>query len=321
MYVTDFPHLPRSLYPQLGVLGLLDRDTPQDIAFVRHFRALRLPVAEYYAVYAIDEGRILSRVEVVRPQFTSEGGSEVVCGLADVSTRPDSVRRGLAGRLIREVHRRESALGLRWSFLWTRRSWGAHSLYERLGYRDVYSPPSALRPSARRRPRPLPSGYEWVPATRRDIPTLERTFRRSTKGRLGFIARPPGLLAARIRMGWRVPENHRILLHRGTAAGYAHLVFAPWHVGANEVLVDSPEHVVPMIDALESTAPERSISLGSTTFVRDAQRELERRGYSIYPLAHLTLMARRLTRERRPVEDPVRVCADPRFSCHRGDTF
>jgi len=321
MNVTDFDHLPRSLYSQLGVLGLLDGDPPQGIGFVRRFRGLGLPCAEYYAVYAVEDGRILSQVEVVRPRFTSDAGSEVVCGVAGVATRPDAVRRGLAGRLIREVHRREAALGQRWSFLWTHRSWGAHTLYERLGYRDVYSPPSAFRPLGLRRIRRFPSGYEWVTVTRRDLPTLERVFLRSTQGRLGFVSRPPGLLSARVRMGWRVPENHRVLYRRGAAVGYAHLTFSPWHVGANEVLVDSPEHLVPMIDALESTEPERSFSLGSTTFVRDAQEELERRGYVIYPFAHVTLMARPLTRERRPGEDPARVCADPRFSCHRADAF
>ena len=321
MNVTDLEHLPRSLYSQVGVLGLLDGDPPQGIDFVRRFRALGLPAAEYYAVYAIEKGGILSQVEVVRPRFTSEAGSEVVCGIAGVATRPDAVRRGLAGRLIREVHRREAALGLRWSFLWTHRSWGAHTLYERLGYRDVYSPPSAIRLPGRRRIRRLPSRYEWVTVTRRDLPTLERIFRRSTRGRLGFVSRPPGLLSARVRLGWRVPENHRILFHRGTAVGYAYLTLSPWHVGVNEVLVDGPEHVVPMIEALESTEPERSISFGSTTFVRDARTDLERRGYVVYPLAHVTLMARPLTRDRTPVEDPARVCADPRFSCHRGDTF
>lgn len=321
MKITDFDHLPRSLYPQLGVLGLLDGETPQGIDFVRRFRALGLPVAEYFAVYAVEDGRILSRVEVVRPEFTSETGSQVVCGLADVATRPDSVRRGLAGRLIQEVHRRESALGMRWSFLWTHRSWGAHTLYERLGYRDVYSLPCALGPRGGRRTRRLAAGYEWVTVTRRDLPTLGRIFWRSTRGRLGFVRRPPGLLSARVRMGWRVPENHRILYHRGTPVGYAHLTFTPWHVGVNEVLIEDSEHMIPMIDALESTTPERSISLSSTTFVRDAQQELERRGYVVFPLAHATLMARPLTREPRRVEDPARVCADPRFSCHRGDTF
>ena len=321
MKILDFDHLPRSLHPQLGALGLLDGETPRGVDFVRRFRTLGLPVAEYYAVYAVEDGRILSRVEVVRPEFTSEAGSQVVCGLADVATRPDSVRRGLAGRLIREVHRRESALGMRWSFLWTHRSWGAHTLYERLGYRDVYSLPSALGPSGRRRAPRLPSGYEWVTATRRDLATLGRIFRSSTRGRLGFVHRPPGLLSARVRMGWRVPENHRILYHRRIAVGYAHLTFAPWHVGVNEVLIEDSEHMIPMIDALESTAPERSISLSSTTFVRDAQHELERRGYVVYPVAHATLMARPLTRETRRAEDPARVCADPRFSCHRGDSF
>lgn len=324
MKIIDFEHLPRHLYPQLGSLGLLNGESPHDINFVRFLRRFRrtaLPQAEYYAVYAVEDGTILSRVEVTRPSFTTENGPETVAGISDVSTRPDAVRRGLAGRLLEEVHRREAERGYRWAILWTRRSWGAHRLYERLGYRDVHSPVSALRPFPHRRRRPLSKGYAWVPAQRTDAPRIERLFARATRGRIGFVPRPRGSIALKFELGWRVPEHHRILSYQGLPVGYANLNISPFHVGTSEVLVDASEHAGPMIEALEATGRGGSFSLTNTTFVRDHEEAFRRRGYAIYPSAHLTLMAKSLAPTGRPPEELEAVCRDPRFSCHRGDVF
>jgi GNAT superfamily N-acetyltransferase len=324
MEIIDFDHLPRDLLPQLGSLGLLNGDTPLGIDFVqflRRFRTGALPQAEYYAVYAVEDGTILSRVEVTRPRFTTEDAPQTVAGIADVSTRPDAVRRGLAGKLLEEVHRREAELGYHWAILWTRRSWGAHRLYERLGYRDVHSPASALRPLPHRRRRRLPKGYTWVPAQRQDAARIERLFAGATRGRLGFVPRPRGSIALKFELGWRVPENHRILSYRGLPVGYAYLNVSPFHVGTSEVLVEAPEHAGPMIEALEATAKGGSFSLANTTFIRDAEQEFRRRGYAIYPSAHLTLMAKSLASDGRTPEDLEVVCRDRRFSCHRGDVF
>ena len=321
MKILDLDHLPKALDPQLGTLSVLNGDPPQDRAFIRRLRSMGFPAAEYYAVYAVEDHEIQSRVEVIRPPFTTRAGTRAVTGISDVSTRPDRIRRGLARSLLEEVHRRESARGQRWCLLWTHRSWGAHRLYEALGYRDIYSAPSAMRSIPRSAPRPMPKGYRWTAGHRRDLGRMDRLFDRASKGRVGLVPRVPRTLATRCRLGWRVPENHRILALGRATVGYAHLATSLWHVGANEVVVASPEHAPAMLDALEQMARGRWLTLGTTTFVRDFDPMLRSRGYAVSPTAHLTLMAKPLTRERAPPDDPALACRDPRFSCHRADVF
>jgi hypothetical protein len=55
-------------------------------------------------------------------------------------THPAFQRRGIANRLIDEVHKRMREAGLRFSTLGTARHRGAYTLYKRLGYEDVFIP-------------------------------------------------------------------------------------------------------------------------------------------------------------------------------------
>jgi len=319
--IFDLNGLPRSLDSQIGTLSVLNGDPPQDRAFIRRLRSMGYPTAEYYAVYAVEDHEIQSRVEVIRPSFTTREGTQTVTGISDVSTRPDRVRRGFARTLLEEVHRREAARGQRWSLLWTHRSWGAHRLYEELGYRDIYSPPTAMRLVRRSGPRAMPKGYHWTVVHRRGVGPMDRLFDGSASGRVGLVPRVPRTLATRCRLGWRVPENHRILRWGPTPVGYAHLSVGPGQVSANEVVVSAPEHASAMLDGLEQIALGRWLTLATTTFVRDFDPILRARGYAVYPTAHLTLMAKPLVRERAPADDPAPACRDRRFSCHRADVF
>ena len=321
MEIVDLPHLPPTLRLQLAALPILDGEPPQDLAFLRRAHAFGLGFTPYHALYAIEGGTIHSRIDVVRFPFTTFEGPETVTGIAEVGTRPDSLRRGFAERLLRDVHRREVRRGVRWALLWTRRSWGAHRLYERLGYRDVYSPPSALRPGRPTSMRPLPRGYRWALARRADVTTLERLFRRSTRGRLGFTHPLRGALRARIAFGWRALENHHILYYRGEPVGYAHLVPAPWHTAVNEVVLVSPVHRTAMLVALERSARGRLLWLTGTSFVTDAATLLARRGFAIYSMGHLTLMAKSLVETNGDGNGLGRVCHDARFTCQRRDSF
>jgi GNAT superfamily N-acetyltransferase len=321
MEILDLKQLPRSLHSQLGAIGMLNGDPPQDFAFIRRLRSMGFPAVDYYAVYAVEDREIQSRVEVLQLPFTTQAGAQTVTGISDVSTRPDRVRRGFAGALLREVHRREAARGRRWSLLWTHRSWGAHRLYEALGYRDIYSPPSALRSVGRSGPRRVPKGYGWDRANRRDVVRMERLFDRSTAGRVGMVPRPPRALSIRCRLGWRIPENHRILTAGTETVGYAHLVAGPGSVSVNEVLVAAPEHASAMLDGLERAAQGRWLTFATTTFVTDHAALLRKRGYAVYPTAHLTLMAKPLMPGRPSSDNPATACRDPQFSCHRTDVF
>jgi GNAT superfamily N-acetyltransferase len=322
MKMLDLNALPSSLRAQLPIVNVLDGDPAWGYEFVQRSRKLGIPHADYHAVYAVDAGEIQSHVGVLWLTFTTSQGSTPVVGIDNVATRPTAQRQGWAAALLEEVHRREVDRGIEWAFLWTHRSWGAHRLYDRLGYRDVYSPPAALKRIARRPGTRLPPGYEWRPATIRDSNRLERLFRRATSGRLGFIARFPRSFHARFALGWRGPEQYRILLFRSHEVGFAHLAVSDlWSVTANEILVVDPTHIEAMLLALEGSAANKWLLFETTTFVADAATQLRTRGFSLYPLTHRTLMAKRLGNSDPVPSEITSAIESPKFSNHRGDMF
>ncbi len=284
MKILDFQDLPKSLLKQLPVTAVLDGDPPWGSEILRSNQKLGIPYSSYRCVYAVESGEIVSQIEVYWLTLTTTDGVFPVAGIANVATRPLAQGRGWASALLEEVHRREVDRGASSSFLWTHRSWGAHRLYERLGYVDVYSPPASLKRIPTSVPRKPPAGYRWRICDRRDADRLDRLLVRANQGRIGFIPRFPRSFYARFAIGWRRPDNHRILFQGSQPVGFVHLSHTdPWSISANEVVVVGSEHTRPMLQALESTASGRWLALETTTFVADAAVELRDRGFSTYP--------------------------------------
>jgi GNAT superfamily N-acetyltransferase len=320
--IHEIGRLPPRLVPGFAALAWSDNDAPFDPSKLRKARALGHPYTDYLGLLAVEDGAVLSQILVDRLRLTTRAGVETFSGISGVVTRPDALHRGLCSRLFEEVHRRETEAGVRLSLLWTHRSWAAHRLYEKLGYRDVYSHPVALR-RIRRANRPeLPSGYATRRAVRQDAALLESLLAESTAGRRGFVPRYPGAFAVGFAVRWRSPRDHQILLEGSRPVGYFFGTEDGNHVAVFEGVATSEEHRRPLLDAMERRAAGRWLTFGRTTFVHDAAPLLRERGYSIVPSSHATLMARALTG---PGEDLVAAlpgdCQDPTFSCHRGDMF
>lgn len=322
MRIFDLGSLPAALRPQVVRFGVSDGDPPQDVALLRRQTRLGRPASSYYAVYAAEKGQLLSRVETLELPFTGRLGRGLVLGVADVCTLPAAIGRGYATTLLEEVHRRARKAGRPWSFLWTHRTWGAHRLYERLGYRDLYAPPSAMRPTSRRRAGSLPRAYRWTTGRPADGRRLEELLAEATAGRFGFLPRSTGSLALRLAMGWRRPEDHRILWRGSKAVGYAHLTdVSGWNVTSGEVVVTEPEHHEAMLEALEREAAGRWLTFQRTSFVRDAEGLLRERGYDLLWQAHTVLMGRPLGRSSGQRESVASAFDDPRFCSHRSQIF
>jgi len=320
--IVGFDELPRRYEAPTASLVISDNDPPIDPGLLRKNRALGQPCAEYLGLAAIDGPEVLAQLTVERHRVTTETGTEVFAGVSGVVTRPDVLGRGLSGRLFEEMHRREAARGMRLALLWTRRTWAAHRLYEKLGYRDVYIPPTALLDLRRSSRRPLGRGYSVRSARREDAPLLETLLRAATRHRLGLVPRYPGSFRVRFAMKWRSPSDHHLLLYRSRPVGYFFAPGGPFHVMAYEAVVPSDEHRPALLDAMEREASGRWLAFGYTSFVREAAPELRERGGAIFPESHVTLMAKNLSRtEDDPRAALERAVADPRFSCQRGDVF
>ena len=322
MHVLPIAEIPRELTASWGSLVWSDRDSPFDRTFLRRARSLGIPFADYLGLVVVEGPEVLAQVMVGHYRLTTARGTEEFAGIENVVARPDALRRGLGTALLSEVHRREAESGHRWALLWTQRSWGAHRLYERLGYRDIYSPPTAIRPPGRTRADRLPPGFRLRAARDRDAPLLASLLRRATRSRWGFRDRFGAAFRARFALGWRNAKDHHVLLRRGSPVGYFSGEENSRAVEVNEGVVEAPEWLPALLDGMQSQARGRWLELGCTTLVNDAEALLKERGFALAPNCHKTLMARALFERAAPnVSELRRVTEDARFTCHRGDMF
>jgi GNAT superfamily N-acetyltransferase len=321
--ILELSELSERLGEQVPVLHWLDGDPPVDLAAIRRRRRLGYPSSDYEMLLAEERGQLLGKVEATVQPYLTPAGTESVVWVSGVATRPDAVRRGVARALLREVHARERSAGRHWAFLWTHRPWVAHQLYEELGYRDVYAPPSTLRYVPRSPRRGLPRGYGWRTALPTEHDVLERVLSAASTGRHGFIPRYPGSFRLRFKMGWRRSADFRLLVRGSEFVGYA---LAPSTRSARtvyEAVVTHPRHAPAMLDELERETAGRWLAFTRTTFITDHAGLLRSRGYAVYRHAHPTLMARPLRSDARGRHsgDPSVVCKTPAFQFNTGDTF
>jgi predicted acetyltransferase len=135
------------------------------------------------------------------PVRTRSGRVETALGLHHVATHPAFARRGLARELMEFVHDRARESGRRFSFLFTSKTWVAHSLYRRLGYED-------LRVIGHDRPRverifePGKARAKKNRTSAAELKHAESLFAELTAGRSGMVVREPGWLNARLRQ-WK----------------------------------------------------------------------------------------------------------------------
>jgi GNAT superfamily N-acetyltransferase len=303
-----------------GAIDLLAKyDAVLDVKRVEKLDRLGQPLSDYVCLYAVEDGQVVSRIGVERRQWTTARGTQTVSAIVDVLTRPDALRRGYSEAIFEQVHARESKAGIRLVFLWTQKSWGAHQLYERLGYRDVFTHPCSIR-LAPRRGTQFEEGYTTRIGRRSDAPLLESLLIQGTRGRVGFLPRFRGSFKLRLATGWQKAEGYRILNYRGRAVGYVYANVNGKRVVSYEAVVSTPKHIPGLLALLENLSKGKWLYIESTTFVRDADHLLRSRGYQVIPGSHAVLMVKSLREGINPKAVKA-VCDNPLFFCHAGDKF
>lgn len=275
------------------------------------------PSADYVGLYAVEDGEVLSVVRVLRLPYTTPEGVRQIAGIQGVVTRRDRARKGLARELLLEAHRREKAAGSKYSLLWTGRGNVAHSLYESLGYQDVYAPELAtLREENRNHG---PQRYSLKSVEEGDARSLEMLHQRATVGRLGFTPRASGIIRSSIHLGFLMKDSLWAIFDGGRQVGYAHLWKNPTWCGLDELVLDSGTPVERVLPFLEATARGGWFVIRNTV-VRDAMPLLRRRGYHFLPHAYATLMVLGLERPSKNIAEELGT-ASPRFTCQHLDYF
>jgi GNAT superfamily N-acetyltransferase len=275
--------------------------------------------ADYVGVFAEERGRLLGQTFVLRIPYTFRGGTEVVSGIAGVGTRPDRGRAGVARAILAEVHRREKEAGIRFSTLWTNRSWGAHDLYGKLGYQDVYSSPWVVHGPTRAVPRKLKTVR---PARPGELAEIERFHASQAEGRLGFLREPNGYLAVWTALGGLDPAKQLFLVRSsGRLQGYAHVETDPHRSICGELVATTPIARRALISEVQRRARRRPFAFQHTP-VSDAPELFRGGDYATVKTDWYVLMANLLGHswEQRAAVAQF-ATHDQRFLCLSGDRF
>jgi len=276
-------------------------------------------LADYVGVFAVERGRLLGQTFVLRIPYTFPGGTELVSGLVAVGTRPDRRRAGVAREILTDIHRREKEAGIRFSTLWTNRSWGAHRLYEELGYRDIYSSPWAVHAPLQLSP---PRPRDVRPARRSDLVDLERLHSRQAEGRIGFCREPNGYLKAAVAAGELDPGKELVVVRSGgRLRGYADLEATPYRVICGELVATSFAARRSLVSEVQRRARRNPFAFQHTP-VTDAPELFRGNGFSNVPTSWYVLMASSLA-ERWTAGAALSQFAtnDRRFLCMSWDRF
>ncbi len=319
MKLLTFDELPETYDPGRALVSLAAFGEARHRRTVDRWRRRTSRLAEYAGVFAVDRGVVVAQAFVERFPYTFPHGTETVSGLAGVTTRLDHARAGIARRVLQEVHRREREAGIRYATLWTNRSWSAHQLYEELGYRDVYTPPLAVRilPPRRRRS----DGGKVRAARHSDLREIERLHAQSGEGRWGFAKRVDGFARVAAADGEFRLKDTLVAPGRGRPSGYALFHSDRNRISCGELVASSALGRASLVASLEARARSGLITLRDGV-VDDLGPELRRRGYVIASAGWFGLMGTELGRERSRAY-LVREFGthDSRFRCFSGDRF
>jgi GNAT superfamily N-acetyltransferase len=284
-------------------------------------RARLKALADYAGLFAVEGGRVLAQVFVQRIPYAFHDGPGTISGIAAVGTRPDRARAGIARRLLTEVHRREREAGIEFAALWTNRSWGAHGLYERLGYRDVYSSPWVAHG---------PAGRQWRgarakgvrPGRRTDLSAIDDFHDRQCEGRLGFYRRPNGFSRVMYRLGHLDPGRNLLVARRGPRMlGYAHIDQNRWRVTCGELVGSSAAARRSLVHEVGRAAGGRHFVF-QHTLLSESPEIFRGPGYRSVPTGWYAMMGLDLSRPWTTSEAIHQFATnDPKFVCLAGDRF
>ncbi len=192
---------------QVNLLALEFALTPEHVAHIRQSDPRPFP---FFAIYAVEDDKVLGQVGVFRLPMISTEGREDVGGVWAVSTHPQQSNRGVASLLLNEAHTRMRNAGLRFSTLGTNRYRVGYRLYQHNGYEDTQILATALaRWETAHRPTRLlarlvgSEGYDLV----------ENIFRQVASSYLGFAWQHTPFAPLRDKVSlddiWILEENNR----------------------------------------------------------------------------------------------------------------
>jgi len=238
---------------------------------------------------AVEKGKLLGHVGVMDLRTRRlDGELESAGGVYGVATMPGHLRKGICTALMNRAHEYFREKGYRFSFLGTGHYLVAHSLYEKLGYSDLFDVPSAYKTMHSKRTRP--SVKEKTGKI--DLGNVLKIYNESMKGRTGFVVRDEEFLVM-LKKYERLADKQFIV----GAEGYTIVqdIKYTWVNGISirELVASNAEEANRLLGLVERRA--RSLVCDRAVLDSDLLRVYEARGYIILKKGQGVIMAKPLT--------------------------
>ena len=195
---------------------------------------------------AIEKGLMIGFVGVMDMVTRSVDGSEVkVGGIWDVATHPAHTRMGVATALMQRTHESFQEMDCQFSFLTSGRADIAYSFYEKLGYKEVLTFPSAykiIKPAKK-----LVKAAEGK--MKSDWNRILRVYSQVTEDRTGLVVRSEEYMKMLERRKIIQPEKTI-----QTEKGYALLKEHEGKASIKEIMAPTKEETIRLIRQVEEKA-------------------------------------------------------------------
>jgi len=180
-------------------------------------------VPEFGMFAVTNDGTVTGGVFLMQIPTRTLHGKLIVGGINAVATRPGFQRRGVMTTLMTRCHKYFDEHQIDYSFLTTSQSLGAHSMYKKLGYKDLVVQEVAWKLPEKS----LQLNKGFVVANFQEGNELDvyKIFREATKDSYGFVYRPTNFLKARTNGPFPKPsplEKMRLARRDDKITGYAY---------------------------------------------------------------------------------------------------
>ncbi len=195
-------------------LNLLSSGRPLTPEQAARLRAADPRVMSCLAFYALERGKVVGQIGLLRLPVVTVNGHEDLGGVWAVAVLPGTGRRAVLSALVEAVHSRLREEGLRFSIMAVRRNHPGVSVFREHGYADLGTWGSAL---ARWEKTRQPTRYYAQPPGEAGFGLVEEVFAAVAGDYLGFTRRPSPF--APLREGIRL-EDILILWDNRRPVGY-----------------------------------------------------------------------------------------------------
>ncbi len=220
-------------------------------------------------LYAVEGDEVLGVVGLLYPKARTKNDEVIeVGGIRNVCSRPSASRSGVAKKLMEEAHDILKKK-VEYSFLMTSASSVAHSLYQKLGYEDIYVPPKAFKKRE-------DIGSDVRFEAEKDPGYVRSVYMRSIENLTGLVVREKCFWEMAKTRGWPENEDVKIAYKDGERIGYTMFDSSRNKLSVKEI--GAEEGFLPhILDGLESRAEKNHVVL---SYVNPAYKEeIEKKGY------------------------------------------